>query len=58
MTNTNNKFTISIFDINGQLLLSKKINKNLVLSPSIDSGIYFLEINSSEKSYSKKIIRL
>ena len=57
-THNNSNLTISIFDINGQLLLSKKTTKNLILSPNMSSGIYFLEINSEGQSYKQKIIRL
>ena len=56
--NNQSECTAYIHDMNGKLLISKNINKKLVLQPKIDSGIYFLEIKSEENSYKKKIIRL
>ena len=56
--NNQSECTAYIYDMNGKLLISKNINKKLVLQPKIDSGIYFLEIKSKENSYKKKIIRL
>jgi len=56
-TNNNDEFTISIFDINGKLLVNEIVNKNIKLNTKLNSGVYLLEIKSEKESYTKKIIR-
>ena len=52
----NNQLNIEIYDISGKLLLSSKTTKNINIS-SLNSGIYFVKINSDNEIYNiKKLI--
>ena len=55
--NSNDNFNISIFDIHGKMVLNEKKNTSCKLYPKLDSGVYFLEVNSEKVSYNVKIIR-
>ncbi len=51
---------VFLYDIQGRVLVSKKLNinvsNNFINTNSLSSGIYFIKINSGQKNKSKKII--
>ncbi|HTA61617.1 MAG TPA: T9SS type A sorting domain-containing protein, partial [Bacteroidia bacterium] len=56
-TTSTDKQTLQIVDVAGKLVLQQTINgKANIDASSLDNGIYFVQINSSESLYSKKII--
>ena len=56
-TNQTEKQTLQIMDVTGKLVLQQIINgKSTIDASSLDNGIYFVQINTSESFYIKKII--
>jgi hypothetical protein len=49
---------ISIYDINGRLMISEKDSKDVLNISHIPSGIYILNYKNNEKIYSNKIIKI
>lgn len=50
--------TLRLSDINGKLVLSKKINNNEYISlSSLPRGVYFVNVNSSGKTIEKKLVK-
>ncbi|MFI5141624.1 MAG: PKD domain-containing protein [Bacteroidia bacterium] len=56
-TNLSDKQTVQILDVTGKLVLQQTINgKAIIDASSLDNGIYFVQLNTSEGLFTKKII--
>ncbi|HXD94654.1 MAG TPA: T9SS type A sorting domain-containing protein, partial [Bacteroidia bacterium] len=56
-TNQTDKQTLQILDVTGKLILQQTINgKTTIDASSLDNGIYFVQINTSQGLFTKKII--
>ncbi|HXD93994.1 MAG TPA: T9SS type A sorting domain-containing protein [Bacteroidia bacterium] len=56
-TNLSEKQTVQILDVTGKLILQQTINsKTIIDASSLDNGIYFVQINTSDGLFTKKII--
>ncbi|SFB12256.1 Por secretion system C-terminal sorting domain-containing protein [Flavobacterium swingsii] len=55
----NEKYNVSLYDINGRLLIYKEINENFDILDvsSLNSGVYQLEIINGEEKTNKKLIK-
>lgn len=55
----NEKYNVSLYDINGRLLISKEINDNVTTLDvsNLNSGIYQIEMSNGEKKINKKLIK-
>jgi len=47
---------IKLFDINGRLVLNKKLNSDYLNIGSIDSGMYFVQVTVEGKISNSKLI--
>jgi len=47
---------INIYNLNGQLVLNKKLNNNTINVSSLESGIYIVDILSENNSVKRKLI--
>lgn len=56
-TNLNDKQTMQILDVTGKLILQQTINgKANIDASNLDNGIYFVQMNTNEGLFTKKII--
>jgi len=55
--NDSKKHTISVFNLNGQILFAAIANDLNIATESFDAGIYFIRIDNSNQSFFKKIIK-
>lgn len=55
----NEMINLDLYDMNNQLILSKKINQfpyTLNMEPDIKNGVYFINLSNSRNSYRQKIV--